>query len=1180
MLKNKDDEFLGDEITNNIKYADNEWQAQGTIDRGSVYTKEPLLDLLFEGFDYSKLIGDYSQYVARASTADASGNASKPYVAAKLQHDLYVLDMEYYSASSTSSVNNIFALSTYLQKAVSIANPTYDSKSVAKAINLLGITVNPDKTLTWTNPALKDVLLKDVLKYLYPPYYFENSTERLSQDFVKFLNRYRSTVSVKNKDLTVLQFGENPNSTFDKNTPSLYSALGRVVPYLEILFAKDLELFEQREAILNDTFGKFIEGLNTKIWSNPSYPEKPAETIAESFIRDFTIYIHNPKDIKIPFYNRGKTRLQTSTASDEYDETEDVRSFKTRFIANSLSRNLMVSGTSLSKPIYVDNLTEILEDAIFGPAVAGLDSGLLAYDARMDLDASISTSKELKSDLLSDTGKYRHLFDQKDMATATLLADYVKIIDNMDTAISLYCPEVYTGYSSTNTPETSWGIHFLNEESTENLFQDTDNTYKLYNNVIIGYRLADALIALRTGMSGLYYLLHERDSTETVPTTIDIPLYKFTGVSNFFDCLQSDETKVFTFYPTLSAINVLYKLGHGGDIELTERKGAIDRTDNDDKEYVYSYSFADEIKEWLSQECFIFKGNVYGDYVEELNFLQDLTPDSDVHFNSIRAKKTEITHKRHQDSKYEVPYIDQTAPLLNPNKDNSEGIGVYGSDAIGGTGNLKAPEGKNGNSQNILPPFLYDYDKGNQKDWMDKNVDPRVKSALTQNAQMINPLNNKGVVVAEDSIKSPTIDALWTFLKYLTESDGSFVDKGFNERLPKFYGIERAYIEDTLFDKDTNIQNRNTVNPRATTANTRTVDILNWSPIKSEEKNLHYSPASGRHVECQFGGYQVTRYIEKIYDYEVKPFSRRANLEDDSVYEYNTEVSNDFNNVTGYLEKLYNSAILAFDLPAVDVADKTKAAATIGILGLDVLSKTGEGNFTIANDKKLTTNTKAVHNTEQRQKALKAIAEILNYHKADGETPEASKHNHYKKYLENPKNLKEIERDLETIRQNLQTLAEFSVASFASLGYADRAQNRGTLHQLHKNAYDFASTFITDVNNTIANLEASAYTEAYNVRVQLLTLGTDLNNIEDDLKVTALDKRVVFDDGNYDERYLRENYDASVIDLNTNVVQNTRSRHPMYRANETLLSEVYMAADGTWRSVHEHTVLPVIYSAH
>ena len=96
MLKNKDDEFLGDEITNNIKYADNEWQAQGTIDRGSVYTKEPLLDLLFEGFDYSKLLGDYSQYVARASTADASGNAGKPYVAAKLQHDLYVLDMEYY----------------------------------------------------------------------------------------------------------------------------------------------------------------------------------------------------------------------------------------------------------------------------------------------------------------------------------------------------------------------------------------------------------------------------------------------------------------------------------------------------------------------------------------------------------------------------------------------------------------------------------------------------------------------------------------------------------------------------------------------------------------------------------------------------------------------------------------------------------------------------------------------------------------------------------------------------------------------------------------------------------------------------------------------------------------------------------------------------------------------------
>ena len=48
MLKDKEDNFLGDQITNNIKYADNEWQALGTTDRTSMYLSEPILDLIFE----------------------------------------------------------------------------------------------------------------------------------------------------------------------------------------------------------------------------------------------------------------------------------------------------------------------------------------------------------------------------------------------------------------------------------------------------------------------------------------------------------------------------------------------------------------------------------------------------------------------------------------------------------------------------------------------------------------------------------------------------------------------------------------------------------------------------------------------------------------------------------------------------------------------------------------------------------------------------------------------------------------------------------------------------------------------------------------------------------------------------------------------------------------------------
>ena len=76
------------------------------------------------------------------------------------------------------------------------------------------------------------------------------------------------------------------------------------------------------------------------------------------------------------------------------------------------------------------------------------------------------------------------------------------------------------------------------------------------------------------------------------------------------------------------------------------------------------------------------------------------------------------------------------------------------------------------------------------------------------------------------------------------------------------------------------------------------------------------------------------------------------------------------------------------------------------------------------------------------------------------------------------------------------------------------------------------------------------------------------------------DKKVVYDDGEYDKRYLLENYDHYVLDLDTEEEAHVRHRRPMLRPNETLLSEVYLAADGTWRSIHERTILPVLYSAH
>ena len=100
MLKNKEDNFLGDNITHNIKYGDNEWQAHGTIDREPAYTKESILNLIFEEYQYNTEKGEYNFYIPRASVQNTLG---KNFIGAKLTHDISVLDTRYYSSTPIES---------------------------------------------------------------------------------------------------------------------------------------------------------------------------------------------------------------------------------------------------------------------------------------------------------------------------------------------------------------------------------------------------------------------------------------------------------------------------------------------------------------------------------------------------------------------------------------------------------------------------------------------------------------------------------------------------------------------------------------------------------------------------------------------------------------------------------------------------------------------------------------------------------------------------------------------------------------------------------------------------------------------------------------------------------------------------------------------------------------------
>ena len=136
MIKNKDDEFFGDAITSNVQYYDNEWQAQGTVDRGSMFTKEPLLQLLFAGKDYDNRVNDYTRYVPRTTQS-----------AAKLTHDLMVLDNYFYIASSTASSINIFDIVNFVQKSFAIANPIYDKNARKSSISLIDYKKIGDMTV-------------------------------------------------------------------------------------------------------------------------------------------------------------------------------------------------------------------------------------------------------------------------------------------------------------------------------------------------------------------------------------------------------------------------------------------------------------------------------------------------------------------------------------------------------------------------------------------------------------------------------------------------------------------------------------------------------------------------------------------------------------------------------------------------------------------------------------------------------------------------------------------------------------------------------------------------------------------------------------------------------------------------------------------------------------------------
>lgn len=1093
MLKDKEDNFLGDQITNNIKYADNEWQALGTTDRTSMYLSEPILDLIFENQIYDRDTGKY-KYLPRASIE------GKKYSAATLSHDLILVNKLLYSSTPKTPYNSIYNLDDYLGYGIVITNPIYDNLARVKKIPMFETEANGDK-LRLKYTGISSLTLKEFVE-IFNPYSFSNA--KLNENAL-------NTLTLSLADDT--QGSNSPNN--------------------EVVITNLLTKYPATGSINGTT--------NIGSWFNAMSAETQLK-----FIDDFSLSLHDKDSVKIPYYTmRGISQLS------------GVEKFK---FFSRLYPNLSVINKNIAAG-YVEKMSTLAEDYLSSNLSYGSAEDAILKGVAIDQTSSAELQLIKTGTLASDTEAKTQLVDF-DILPDDDIYDVTNCVNSLSAiadsfrlgGYNKFLPPLFLGYTDDVNFKDSAGIHLVVEEDKSTVFREDDvENFTIYSGLVLGYRLVDNLISQRTFLGSMFNLIFNSAgaaNNATMPNGWEkLPLNKMSQKKTVTDFAKDFVADGFyKGYVTVDMLGVLFYLGHS-DNTFTDYSERLREMGYFAEDYT---DFMSPIQDWLENETFLFKAPIYGDYVEELQFMQDLHPDASPQFTGLRIKKTDLKYKRFQDSKYEHPYVEGTLPLINLTPGEPDWK-AHATEAIPALGirfvNLHGDP--NARSQSTVPPFLYDYDKdgryapGNKDASAIAPLDAR--SAQSTSGGLINQrVNHKeGDLEVEGRIKSKTIEELWQYLKYLSESTGIRSDVAGTD-LPSFFGIYADQIGLAPSDNSTLRLPQNEiirVNPRVdSTADRQIIDILDWEPIFDTE---HYDPYynSEKYPEYQLGGYKVNKAITKVIDYAILPFSRSLRTDGD-VYEYGTETG-PYMTVTGYLTQLWNN----FEL----------GLAATGIEGKDLPYKELDAFDTdlIFVDEEVKRSGRMLQESENRRKAFNKIAALLNWNEGE------SRHNHFKEYLEHPKNLKTIERDLESIRQNLQMLSEYAVLNFAVMGFADRGTNRGTLHTLHRNSFDFNDAYLEDASSLPSN--------------------DTLNNVVDTLNVTELDKKVVFADGDFATRYKHDYYDASRLNLsdpklNVRTTADRSAEDPVtrYAPNITLLSEVYLAGDGTWRSVHEHLVAPII----
>lgn len=547
---------------------------------------------------------------------------------------------------------------------------------------------------------------------------------------------------------------------------------------------------------------------------------------------------------------------------------------------------------------------------------------------------------------------------------------------------------------------------------------------------------------------------------------------------------------------------------------------------------------------WLRNECCVFSGKYLGDFIDERLFKQDLTPDSDVNFGSLNIGSF---NERNNYGRIDKPYLPQTVPLIDTDAEEIEGI--YEDEATLKEA-LESPTFKfkhiskrlssvtADGKKSVFPPTMLDIDSREEQIGMLDKAYPRMKQQV---------MADKGFLTVDEKIISKTTDSLWEYLKLATESTDP-------KALPEFFGFASDALKPGLPHHSAIAAKR--ILPRELWARELApydrdayIDILRWSPLYNEDV---FDTGEFNMIHTVVEGYSIDKYIEKPLDFKAKFFGRKPSEEDDAINEGLYKRGYEFvDDHSGYLEP---------------VLDMIKAQ-----LGL-------EDDVTLSGIDDI--------NLLSRKKGYQRLFEIVNFEH------ENSRFLPYKEYKPHPKTLRILESDIEEIRMNMLALANYMNAIFVRQGYVETPKNSGSLYQLHRNYFvydsenadsvDSKSTYISDLIRPNDDPNTKSF-ENTNLNTNILLPALDgfvevgAPYIDGEDLIENPDSRVLYEDGGFQERYKHANYDSFILDLNFNLNSVKRIARDVPRpANSTSLSEVYLAADGTWRSIHEHPVAPVL----